>query len=90
MPMSKGGGRRPSIPVGLKFAEDPDLDPTKIGMKEVKAVYRMNDPRHSGCQKNCKENPICLTGLVENVWLDEEDLMRSEGIPAGLRNLGNA
>ena len=103
MPMSKGGGRRPSIPVGLKFAEDPDLDPSKIGMKEVKAVYRMNYPRHSrasGCKKNCKNNPRCLTGLGEKVWLEvndeddenneeEEDLMRSEGIPAGLRNLGN-
>ena len=104
MPMSRGGGRRSSIPIGLKFAEDPDLDPSKIGRREVKSVYRMNYPSHSGassnvCKKNCKNNPRCLAGLGEKAWLeekeeeddndDEDDLVRSEGIPAGLRNLGN-
>ena len=105
MPMSKGRGRMPSAPIGLKFAEDPDLDPAKIGRAEVKSVYRMNYPSHSGtspggCKKNCKNNPRCLVGLGEKTWLevkeededendDEDDLVRSEGIPAGLRNLGN-
>ena len=41
--MAKGGGRtRPNAAIGFTFAEDPDLDPKKIGEKEVKCVYRIN------------------------------------------------
>jgi ubiquitin carboxyl-terminal hydrolase 48 len=44
-------------------------------------------------------NPRCLAGLGEKVWLEmeeeeeelelETELVRRDGIPAGLRNLGN-
>ena len=105
--MAKGGGRnRPNAAIGFSFAEDPDLDPKKIGEKEVKCVYRINMPSHtypqSGCRKNCKFNPRCFVGLGEKFWLEAEeedeedtdteiddDMTRVDGVPAGLRNLGN-
>jgi ubiquitin carboxyl-terminal hydrolase 48 len=46
-----------------------------------------------------RANPRCLSGLGEKVWLEmeeeeeelelETELLRRDGIPAGLRNLGN-
>ena len=105
--MAKGGGRnRPNAAIGFSFAEDPDLDPKKIGEDEVKCVYRMIMPSHtypqSGCRKNCKFNPRCFVGLGEKFWLEAEeedeedtdteiddDMTRVDGVPAGLRNLGN-
>ena len=103
--MAKGGGRpRPNSTIGFAFAEDPDLDPANIGLEEVKCVYRMNMPSHTqpqwGCRKNCKMNPRCFIGLGEKYWLEaeeeedsdvevEDDMTRIDGVPAGLRNLGN-
>ena len=47
----------------------------------------------------CRANPRCLSGLGEKVWLEmkeeaeelelETEMLRRDGIPAGLRNLGN-
>jgi len=101
--MTKGLGR-PAVPIGMSFAEDPDLDPVDIGEMEIRAAYRMTLPSHMGnthnCKKNCKYNPRCLSALGEKVWLDaeeeeesetevEDEMVRHEGVPAGLRNLGN-
>jgi len=54
------------------------------------------------CKRNCRNNPRCLTGLGEKVWFEEEEeedeedeygleaeLVRCDGIPSGLKNLGN-
>jgi ubiquitin carboxyl-terminal hydrolase 48 len=55
------------------------------------------------CKKNCRSNPRCYCSLGEAQWLDsttdgtsteedEEDMsleMRLEGMPVGLKNLGN-
>ena len=65
----------------------------------------MDQPSHLGgvhnCRRNCRSNPSCLVGLGERVWLEAEEeeeesdgeegdeLVRLEGVPAGLRNLGN-
>ena len=68
-------------------------------------MYRMKMVPHTqpqaGCRKNCKFNPRCFIGLGEKFWLEaddededsdgeiEDDLIRVDGVPAGLRNLGN-
>ena len=65
----------------------------------------MDQPTHIGgnhsCRRNCRANPSCLVGLGERIWLEAEEeeeesdgeegdeLVRLEGVPAGLRNLGN-
>ena len=71
---------------------------------QVRCAYRMDQPSHLGgvnnCRRNCRGNPSCLVGLGERAWLDAEEeedsdgeeadeLVRLEGVPAGLRNLGN-
>ena len=72
---------------------------------KVRSAYRMDQPTHIGgnhsCRRNCRANPSCLVGLGERVWLEAEEeeeesdgeegdeLVRLEGVPAGLRNLGN-
>jgi len=101
--MTKGLGR-PNVPIGMNFAEDPELDPVDIGEMEIRSAYRMNLPSHMGnthnCKKNCRYNPRCLSALGEKVWLDaeeeeeseaevEDEMVRHDGVPAGLRNLGN-
>jgi len=101
--MTKGLGR-PNVPLGMSFAEDPELDPVDIGEAEIRSAYRMNLPSHMGtthnCKKNCRFNPKCLAALGEKVWLEadeeeesevevEDEMVRHEGVPAGLRNLGN-
>eukprot|EP00090_Calanus_glacialis_P012504 TRINITY_DN21085_c0_g1_i1.p1 TRINITY_DN21085_c0_g1~~TRINITY_DN21085_c0_g1_i1.p1 ORF type:complete len:1287 (-),score=515.73 TRINITY_DN21085_c0_g1_i1:63-3923(-) len=101
--MTKGLGR-PNVPIGMAFAEDPELDPVDIGEGEIRSAYRMNLPSHMGithnCKKNCRYNPRCLSALGEKVWLEadeeeeseaevEDEMVRHDGVPAGLRNLGN-
>jgi len=101
--MTKGLGR-PNVPIGMAFAEDPELDPVDIGEGEIRSAYRMNLPCHMGmthnCKKNCRYNPRCLSALGEKVWLEadeeedseaevEDEMVRHDGVPAGLRNLGN-
>ena len=71
---------------------------------QVRCAYRMDQPSHLGgvnnCRRNCRGNPSCLVGLGERAWLDAEEeedsdgeeadeLVRLEGVPAGLRNIGN-
>ena len=71
---------------------------------KVRSAYRMDQPTHIGgnhsCRRNCRANPSCLVGLGERIWLEAEEeeesdgeegdeLVRLEGVPAGLRNLGN-
>ena len=96
---------RPSVPAGFAFAQDPDFNIEDIEEGEVRSAYRMVGPTHMGtthnCKKNCRLNPRCLSVLGEKVWLEMEDeeeseselmedeLVRLDGVPAGLRNLGN-
>jgi len=89
--------------LGFEFAEQADLDIHDIGYNKIKSAYRMGldhpDIDHETCKKNCRNIPKCLSSLGEKVWFEEEDeeedyeleneLLRSDGIPAGLRNLGN-
>ena len=97
--MTKGLGR-PNVPLGMNFAEDPELDPEDIGEAEIRSTYRINLPSHMGTTHNCRFNPKCLAALGEKVWLEadeeeesevevEDDMVRHDGVPAGLRNLGN-
>jgi ubiquitin C-terminal hydrolase len=100
---SRGGANL--APPGFHFATNPDLDPAMdVGPVEVRSAYRMDQPVHlgtgSGCRRNCRQNPACLACLGERGWLEaeeeeesdgelEDELVRQEGLPAGLRNLGN-
>lgn len=101
--MAKYGRKQISSNIGFGFAENADLNINEIGYLEIRSAYRMEMENHclfhGICKRNCRNNPRCLSNIGEKVWFDDEEeeeeyeieneLLRSDGIPAGLRNLGN-